>query len=147
MAGKFPSGREFNVYMDSTSSEYVFNDWPGEIIFTGYEIGSRIFTGLRLAQSDIKNSPVKDVFRISIPWMPEDKYGRMSWDETAALIAVYGTNGFFETRRGNIIVNKDGSNSWEESNTGNHFYIIQKMPVSEMSRFIEDRMMHKPVIK
>jgi pyrimidine-specific ribonucleoside hydrolase len=147
MAGKFPSGREFNVFMDSISSEYVFNEWPGEIIFTGFEIGSKIFTGLRLAQSDIKNSPVKDVFRISIPMMPEDRSGRMSWDETAVLIAVYGTNGFFETRRGNIIINKDGSNSWEDSNAGKHFYAVQYMPVSEMSRFIEDRMMHIPMKK
>ena len=39
MAGTFPSGKEFNVYMDSLSSEYVFNNWPGRIIFTGFEIG------------------------------------------------------------------------------------------------------------
>jgi inosine-uridine nucleoside N-ribohydrolase len=147
MAGKFPSGREFNVYMDSISSEYVYNEWPGEIIFTGFEIGSKIYTGLRLAQSDIKNSPVKDVFHISIPMSEEDKNGRMSWDETAVLIAVYGTDGFFETRRGNIIVNKDGSNSWVDSPDGKHFYVIQRMSVSEMGKYIEDRMMHVPIIK
>jgi pyrimidine-specific ribonucleoside hydrolase len=145
MAGKFPEGREFNVFMDSSSSEYVFNEWPGKIIFTGFEIGEKVFTGLRLMNSDIQNSPVKDVFRICIPLSEEDRNGRMSWDETAVLIAVYGTNGFFETKRGNIIVNKDGSNSWESSNTSRHFYVIQKMPVDEMSRFIEDRMMHVPV--
>lgn len=147
MAGRFPSGREFNVYMDSTSSEYVYNEWPGEIIFTGFEIGSKIFTGLRLAHSGIKNSPVKDVFRISIPMSDEDKHGRMSWDETAVLIAVYGTDGFFETRRGNITVNKDGTNRWEDSKTGKHFYVIQKMTVPDMEKFIEDRMMHLPVTK
>jgi len=31
MAGNFPQGREFNIYIDSTSSEYVLNEWPGEI--------------------------------------------------------------------------------------------------------------------
>ena len=73
MAGKLPKGREYNVYMDSTSSEYVFNEWPGEILFTGEEIGRKILTGLRLINSDIQNSPVKDVFRISIPLSEEDK--------------------------------------------------------------------------
>ena len=147
MAGKFPAGKEFNVYMDSTSSEYVFNEWPGEIIFTGFEIGWEIRTGLRLINSDIKNSPVKDVYRISIPLSEEDKYGRRSWDQTAVLIAVYGTEGFFDTRRGNIIVNSDGSNSWEDDPAGKHFHIVQKMAVSDISKFIEDRMMHVPVKK
>lgn len=147
MAGKFPSGKEFNIHMDSTSSEFVFNEWPGEIIFTGFEIGWEIRTGLRLINSDIKNSPVKDVFRISIPQSAEDKYGRMSWDETAVLIAVYGTEGFFDTRRGNIIINSDGSNSWQDDPAGRHLYVIQKMAVNDMSKFIEDRMMHLPVPK
>ena len=144
MAGTFPSGKEFNVYMDSLSSEYVFNNWPGRIIFTGFEIGWKIRTGLRLIKSDIQNSPVKDVFRISIPLSAEDKDGRMSWDETAVLIAVYGTEGFFDTVRGRIIINRDGSNTWVDDPNGNQFYVKQKMPVTQMAEFIEDRMMHQP---
>lgn len=147
MAGCFPKGREFNVFMDSVSSEYVFNEWPGQITFTGFEIGSKIFTGLTLSQSDIKNSPVKDVFRISIPLSDEDKNGRMSWDETAVLIAVYGTEGYFETKRGIIVVNQDGSNRWEDNPAGKHSYVVQKMPVIEMANFIEKRIMHVPAKK
>jgi hypothetical protein len=71
----------------------------------------------------------------------------MSWDETAVLIGVYGTNGFFDTVRGKIIVNSDGSNSWENDERGKHIYVKQKMGISEISSFIEDRMMHKPVSK
>jgi inosine-uridine nucleoside N-ribohydrolase len=145
MAGRFPEGREFNIYMDSAASKYTFENWPGEIIFTGFEIGWEIRTGLRLIKSPVENSPVKDVFRISIPLSEEDKYGRMSWDETAALIGVYGTKGFFDTRRGSIIVNSNGSNSWRDDPAGNQYYVIQKMPVSVMARFIEDRMMHIPI--
>jgi len=147
MAGRFPEGKEFNVYMDSTASINVFNEWPGEIIFTGFEIGWDIRTGLRLMEMNVSDSPVKDVFRISIPLSAEDKYGRMSWDETAVLIGVYGTEGFFDTVRGRIIVNPDGSNSWQDDQNGNHIYVKQKMSVPEMSRFIEDRMMHIPVKK
>jgi inosine-uridine nucleoside N-ribohydrolase len=147
MAGRFPEGREFNVYMDSAASKYVYENWPGEIIFTGFEIGWEIRTGLRLIKSDIKNSPVKDVFRISIPLSAEDKYGRMSWDETAVLIGIYGTKGFFDPVRGRIIVNSDGTNSWEDNPEGKHIYVRQKMPVNEMSIYIEDRMMHVPMSK
>ncbi|MCX6329506.1 MAG: nucleoside hydrolase [Bacteroidia bacterium] len=146
MAGRFPEGKEFNIFMDSTASKYVYDNWPGEIIFTGFEIGWEIRTGLRLISSDIKDSPIKDVFRISIPLSEEDRFGRMSWDETAALIGVYGTEGFFDIKKGTIKVNPDGSNKWEDNPEGKHSYVIQKMPVPEMARFIEDRMMHVPVI-
>jgi inosine-uridine nucleoside N-ribohydrolase len=147
MAGRFPEGREFNVFMDSTASKYVYENWPGEIIFTGFEIGAEIHTGLKLIKSEIENSPVIDVFRISIPLSAEDKAGRMSWDETAILIGIYGTGGFFDTVRGKIIVNTDGSNTWENSSDGKHYYVTQKMPVPQISTFIEDRMMHIPMLK
>jgi inosine-uridine nucleoside N-ribohydrolase len=145
MAGKFPEGREFNVFVDSVSSKYVFENWPGEIIFTGFEIGWEIRTGLRLIKSPVSNSPVKDVFSISIPLSEEDKSGRMSWDETAVLIGIYGTEGFFKTVRGQIIINTDGSNSWKDDPGGKQSYVVQQMPVPEMAIFIEDRMMHIPV--
>lgn len=147
MAGCFPEGREFNIYMDSVASLYVFSNWPGEIVFTGFEIGQKIRTGLRLINSDIRNSPVKDVFSISIPRSEEDKYGRMSWDQTAVLIGIYGIEGFFESVRGKIIVYPDGSNSWVDNPDGKHLYVKQKMPVEEMAIFIEDRMMHQPVAR
>jgi len=68
----------------------------------------------------------------------------MSWDETAVLIAVYGTDGFFDTVRGKIIVKSDGSNEWINDPAGRHYFVVQKMPVNEMAEFIEERMMHNP---
>jgi pyrimidine-specific ribonucleoside hydrolase len=63
------------------------------------------------------------------------------------LIAVYGTDGFFDLVHGRITVNPDGSNGWEDSTTGRQAYVVQKMPADQMARFIEDRMMHQPVKK
>jgi len=147
MAGGFPEGREFNILEDSTASKNVFENWPGEVIFTGFEIGSKIHTGLRLISSPAQNSPVKDVFRISIPLSAEDKDGRMSWDETAVLIAVYGIEGFFDKVRGKIIVNTDGSNKWLSDPEGNHYYVTMKMEEKKIAGFIEDRMMYIPTNK
>ena len=145
MAGWFPKGKEFNIYIDSASSKYVFENWPGEIIFTGYEIGKDIKTGLKLVASGITNSPVKDVFRISLPLSEEDKYGRMSWDETAALISVYGTGKLFNTVHGTIKVSSDGSNTWEDNPDGKHSYVVMKTTPNEIADFIEARMMHVPI--
>ena len=147
MGGIFPDGgRSFNIFMDSSASEYVYRDWPGEIIFTGDDIGEKIRTGLRLINSGIKNSPVKDTYRIGMP-LSGDLSGRMSWDQTAVLIGVYGTEGFFDTVHGKITVSPDGSNTWEDDPEGKHSYVKQKMPVSQIRMFIEDRMMHQPVLK
>lgn len=145
MAGGFPEGKEFNVHMDSTASQYVYENWPGPIVFTGYEIGSKIHTGLNLIVSRIANNPVKEVFRISMPLAQEDQNGRMSWDQTAVLIAVYGTEGFFTTVPGTITVKPDGSNGWINSEKGKHAYVVQSMSVDAMSLFIEDRMIHTPM--
>jgi pyrimidine-specific ribonucleoside hydrolase len=147
MAGRFPEGKEFNVQMDSSSSKYVYENWPTRVVFSGFEIGYEIRTGLRLINMEVNDNPVKDVFRISIPMSEEDKNGRMSWDETAVLIAVYGTNGFFDVVPGTITVNTDGSNGWINNPNGKQSYVKRKMNVDAMSKFIEDRMMHIPAKK
>ena len=48
MAGRFPSGREFNLDQDVKSSQKVLTDWPTPILFSGFEIGQKIKTGLPL---------------------------------------------------------------------------------------------------
>ena len=146
MAGMFPEGKEYNIEMDSIAAEYVYRNWPGEIIFTGFETGAEIKTGLRLINStNIQDSPVKDAFRISMTQSEDAKTGRMSWDQTAVLIAVYGTGDFFDIAKGTIIVQKNGTNRWKNDKVGKHKYVIQKMPVDDIAKFIEDRMMHLPV--
>ena len=92
MAGRFPAGSEFNVDRDAAASQVVFNNWETPVLLSGFEIGMKIKTGLPLINSQqIKNSPVKDVFRICIPLSKEDSAGRKSWDETAVLVAIRDT--------------------------------------------------------
>src|SRR6187397_627088 len=114
MAGSFPAGNEFNVRMDAAASKNVFENWETPILFSGVEIGMKIKTGLPLINDQsIKHSPVKDVFRICIPLTPQDNAGRMSWDETAVLIAVKGYRPWWNIQTGKIKIADDGSNSWE----------------------------------
>jgi inosine-uridine nucleoside N-ribohydrolase len=144
MAGKFPSGKEFNVYMDSTASKYCYTHWPTPIVFTGFEIGEKVKTGLRLIREQGENNPVREAYRIALKGSKEDEFGRMSWDQTAVLIAVYGATPFFQTTAGTISVNPDGSNGWIDDPAGNHSYVSFKMTPDSLSRFIEARMMHVP---
>lgn len=140
------SFKEFNVVKDSVASKIAFDNWPTPIIFSGFEIGVKILTGLPIINSSITNSPVKDVFARSIPLDPNDKNGRMSWDETAVLVAVRGHEKYFDTVKGKIICNMDGSNGWDPRGSRD-VYLTAKMPVPDLEKVINDLIMHQPLQK
>ncbi|MEP6846467.1 MAG: nucleoside hydrolase, partial [Panacibacter sp.] len=84
------SGYEFNVLVDAAASKKVFAEWPTPWIMSGFEIGEKVLTGIRLINNDaIENSPVKDAFKIALT-KDNNTLGRNSWDETAVLVAVRG---------------------------------------------------------
>jgi hypothetical protein len=94
----------------------------------------------------IKNSPVKDVFRISIPMAKEDSAGRMSWDETAVLIAVKGYQPYYTLKEGRMIVSEDGSNTWDSKGKG-HAHLVEKIPFENVRNEIQKLIQHQPVQK
>lgn len=131
--------KEFNVVKDAIASKKVFDEWPTSILFSGFEIGVKIYTGLPIANSSLNHSPVKDVFKRSIPLDPNDRNGRNSWDETAVLVAVRGYQKYFTVVKGKIISNIDGSNGWD-ANGKRDSYLVQKMPIPEMEKLINELM-------
>ncbi len=147
MAGKFPSGYEFNVMKDAKASQNVYQNWPTQIIFSGFEIGMKIHVGLPLIHNQsIKNDPAKDVFALSIPKAKEDSAGRMSWDETAVLVAVRGYSQFYTLHPGRIKVADDGSDVWDDNEKG-QAYLVEKVDYKEVQKLINDLIQHQPVVK
>lgn len=144
MAGAYPSGKEFNILKDWRSAKEALEHWPSRVIFSGFEIGERIKTGLPLVHNpEIQHSPVKDVFRICTSKSPSDAQGRMSWDETAVLVAVRGPEPFFRLHSGRIRVDKDGSNTWEDWQSG-QFYLVAQSKPEEIASTIDQLMMTPP---
>lgn len=141
MAGSFPEGREFNVFIDSTASAKVFAEWPTSILISGFQIGEKILTGKRLVASTIEGSPVKDAFGMCLN---TDVNGRCSWDQTAVLVAIKGYEPYFDIDRGTMTVLPDGSNKWVAAPHGKHAHLTWKMPAGELTTLIEDLMMHQP---
>lgn len=145
MAGKFPEGGEFNLDRDPASSVAVFTSWPTPVVFSGFEIGHKIRTGLPIITNNkIQNSPVKDVFRICIPKDPQDSLGRMSWDETAVLVAIKGHLPWYKLNEGAIVISKDGSNRWLLT-PGSHFHLVEVVPALVVEELINKLIMHQPV--
>jgi pyrimidine-specific ribonucleoside hydrolase len=145
MAGKFPEGYEFNVDQDIPASQIVFDNWPTEILFSGFEIGAKIKAGLPLINNNaINNSPVKDVFKLCIPMAKEDSAGRMSWDETAVMVAVKGFQPYYNLHHGHIIVSDKGEITWSDVGK-KQSYIVENKPAAEVEKFINDAIMHQPI--
>ena len=147
MAGRFPSGKEFNVEKDAAASRIVFSQWPTRILLSGFEIGQKIKVGLPLIQNEkIHNSPVKDVFYISIPQAKEDSAGRMSWDETAVLVAVKGYQPYYTLKEGTMIVEANGSNTWSDQGKA-HAHLVEKIPIERVRNEIQKLIQHQPIAK
>lgn len=143
MAGEYPKGREYNFYIDIPSSKNVVENWPTEIIFSGFEIGNEILTGLPTSQMNVSNSPVKDVYELCLKGT--DLQGRMSWDQTAVLVAVKGYEPYFSVERGRCVFYDDGSNDWAVDGKGKHLRLMKKMDYNELTSVIEEYMKHQPL--
>jgi len=147
MAGKFPSGFEFNVMKDAKASQNVYQNWPTQIILSGFEIGAKIHVGIPLIHnSSIKNDPVKDVFSISIPMAKEDSAGRMSWDETAVFVAIKGYSKYYTLHAGRMKVADDGSDTWDDNGKG-QVYLVEKVDYKVVQHLIDELIQHQPVRK
>ncbi len=144
MAGGYPAGKEFNMMQDAAASKNVYDNWSSPVIFSGGEIGERIKTGLPLIHNNaIKNDPVKDVFRISIPQAKEDSAGRKSWDETAVLVAIEGYSPWFGLHEGRIVIAHDGSNTWYDKGKS-QAYLVEKKDYTKVQELINSLIMHQP---
>jgi hypothetical protein len=133
------------VHIDTPSSKKVFETWPTPVTLSGFEIGEKILTGIKLIHADdIQNSPVKDAYQIALEKDKNDK-GRMSWDQTAVLVAIKGLEPFFTYKNLNFEIKGDGTNVIKG---GSKFkYLVFKTKPEQVGEYIEDLMMDKPDAK
>lgn len=146
MAGRFPEGLEFNVFIDSVSSSYVLERWPTPILFSGFEIGERIFTGSKVAEKNDQNNPVSWAYKYNLAtYENKPVKNRMSWDQTAVLCAIRDPERYFYVcGPGKIIVNPSGYNNWDPDSTKDHYFLVHKYPYQDISDTLEGLMMYQP---
>jgi len=139
------SGYEFNVMVDAPASQIVFAQWPTPMTISGYEIGEKILTGIRLIHNDsIQNSPIKEAFQIALS-SDKNTTGRNSWDETAVLVAVRGISPYFNFRKINLAIADDGKDVLVP---GERFsYLTFRQTPDQIAQVIEKLMMHQPAFQ
>ncbi len=125
MAGNFVEPKpEFNVEKDTASARKLFDQWPGEIVASGYEIGEAMKFPAARIEKDFAwapDHPVVDAYRAYMK-MP---YDRQTWDLTAVLYAVRPGGGYFElSAPGRITSDDAGRTSFRAGAAGKHRYLV-----------------------
>jgi hypothetical protein len=144
MGGQFPASDpkngEYNfAAMDAGSdTQFVVENWPTPILFTGYEIGDKIITGTTLPRTPPAN-PVRRAYELF-----NKCEGRASWDQTAVLAAVRAPELYWNvSANGHCVVAPDGTNTWANAPRG-HSYLTGKIPSSDLAAIIDDLMTLPP---
>jgi len=125
MAGNFAQPKaEFNVQKDTAAARKLFDQWPGPIVASGFEIGEAMkFPATRIERdfSWTPDHPVVDAYRAYMK-MP---YDRQTWDLTAVLYALRPGGGYFDlSAPGKIASDDTGRTSFRPDAAGTHRYLV-----------------------
>jgi inosine-uridine nucleoside N-ribohydrolase len=125
MAGNFVQPKpEFNVQKDAASARRLFEQWPTEIVASGFEIGERMLFPAARIEHDFAwapDHPVVDAYR-SYKTMP---YDRPTWDLTAVLYGVRPAGRYFAlSPPGKITADLAGRTQFTPDPAGRHRYLI-----------------------
>jgi len=127
----------------------TLQNWPPEvpIVFSGFELGYRVRTGMRLVKAQNCSSvgvgqppnPCQRAYVDYYQW--SQTYDRMSWDPLTTLFAIRGLQGYYTKTFGTNIINAtDGANKWEQSTSFPQSYLVlnETSGVSPIANDIDD---------
>lgn len=130
------STAEYNFYRTPQAiagSSYTVANWPGVIIFSGYEIGYPIFSGAPL-EAYLPDDHLANVMNDRGDFPTSGAKGRPSWDPLKMLVGGIGLDGSGDVAKGmtalgyavvrgtGVVSDVTGNNTWTNSPTGNHYY-------------------------
>jgi len=123
MGGNFARRQvESNLVWDAPASTYAIDHWPTPVIFSGWEIGAAIHTGVKLA-----DVPADSPVRCAYEWYRGRVGGtRESWDQSAVLVAVRGAGDYWSLSPPGRVRSNNGVTRYEPDPNGNHTYLIEK---------------------
>ena len=140
MGGEYPEGREWNFYQDTASTEFVLNNWPTSIVFSGYEVGNNIMTGsaMRVLPS---SHPVRQSYLLY-----NGITDRPSWDQATVLYAVEANTdaslvSWALSSYGDNVFDSDGFNKWIANPNALNRYLSMVTPSQKVVEIINQLML------
>lgn len=126
---------EYNVVKDIPAAQKLVRDWPGPIVFSGFEIGLAAEYPAISIQRDygyVRHHPLAESYVLYEP----PPHNRPTWDLTSVLYAVYPDRGYFDVSApGRVTVADNGQTLLEPADQAQHRYLImsgeQKIRVVE----------------
>ncbi len=124
---------EYNIrgsgYEDAKA---VFDNWPGELVLSSYEIGSYIVTMVGYGKRAVPGDPVALAYQIH-----NGDTGRCSWDHTAALEAIRPGQYWHYHAYGKISVDEDMVTHWQKDDTFRHTFLLPKEDYADVRQVID----------
>lgn len=127
MGGEYPEGLEWNFEQDPAAAADVVENWPGEIVFAGFELGQNILTGPRSSEG-----PLARAYELGLAAGGL----RSSWDQTAVLYA-FRPNFFRQVHGLNSVDPATGSNIFKRKKGGRHSYLRLYTSTTRCARVIQ----------
>ena len=162
MGGKVPKGREFNLYNDPLSADFVFRHWPTQLVVCDFWFGTYIYAGRKVAALKAGN-PIRDIYAMCLPppgkcpsaaeiiptgWFKDNvKEGHNCFDQVCVLAAVRGPGSFFKLVPGRMeMVGEAGENVWTPDPKGPHaaMAFVDAWPRERIAAVIDDLMAAPP---
>lgn len=141
MAGDFEGNKtkEYNIIKDPEAARKVFDEWPGKIVLSPFEVGRKIYYPATSILNDFTWAyyhPVILAYKSYLK-MP---YDRPTWDLTAVLYAVEGdSNNYFGLSGNGVVSVGVDSITYFKNVPGKHAYLKINEEQTERikARFIE----------
>lgn len=155
MGCSHPKGREYNILHDAAAADAAFRTWPQDIpiVWTDFQYGRTCYSGRAVAESQRTPNPVKDAYAgallprsMIVEGKSRDQLaGHSSWDLTAVLIAVRGTEPYFAVEHGVFeVTDTKGNDVWKPDPNSIHGRIVEKMPKAEVGKVLDELMCRPP---
>ena len=113
-------------------SQTAVSLWPGELVFSSYEIGSYIFTMSNYPSRAKEDDPVALAYMIH-----NGGRGRCSWDHTAMLEAIRPGKYWSYHKFGKISVDEDLVTHWNPDENSRHTYLLPKEDYEDIRKTID----------
>ena len=124
---------ECNIKVYGDDSRLVCDRWPGELVFSSFEIGGFITTMVGYPERAHKDDPVARAYMVH-----NGGKGRSSWDHTAILEAIRPGKYWSYHSYGKISVDESCITHWHHDDTCRHTYLLPKADYEEIRRIIDD---------
>lgn len=148
MGGDFTDSKkpETNIRTHLEAARFVAENWPGTIVWQGWEVGNSVLTGEGLKLTPAAN-PVRRAFELR-PYNRRSAIdgGQPSYDQAAALFAVRGDQP--EVWRlvtgGRVALDAAGVSTWKSDPAGKHVQAQLACSPERLAAMIEELMVAPP---